>query len=219
MLVLALDTTTRIGSLALTRDGVVLEVYAGDRGPDARPAAARRHHSAARSPARRPRGHRSLRGGGRAGVVHRTADRHCHDAGTGAGVRAGPGRRVDIRRPAGGVRGGGGRGARRGIGARPGRRLDRRAARGSVHGAVPRASTCSTARPRSLRTPRWHAGPICGTGGPSSSSAAGRAVRRCDPGTADRPGPDRGSGPCSWHRRSRGWPSVRRDRAARPRRR
>jgi tRNA threonylcarbamoyladenosine biosynthesis protein TsaB len=32
MLVLALDTTTRTGSLALTRDGAVLEVHAGDPG-------------------------------------------------------------------------------------------------------------------------------------------------------------------------------------------
>ena len=129
MLVLALDTTTRGGSLALARDGGVLEVFAGD--------AARTH--ATRLPgdildclARHQVGlarHRPLRRRGRAGLVHRLANRHRDHPG--ARLRQRPSGRGGVGPRRAGRGGGRGR-RRRGRRGRPEGGLDGRPAGRSV---------------------------------------------------------------------------------------
>ena len=141
MLVLALDSSTRTGSIALARDGHVLESRVGDAavrqavrlpGDLVDLLAAHGAHAARRRPVRRR---------GRPGRIHRAARRTGHDPGPGDGAGSSRVRRLD---------------------AGPARRWPRRAARtrgaaGSAPGCTACAVRCSrrSYRPASPTAPAW----------------------------------------------------------------
>ncbi len=153
MLVLALDTTTRGGSLALVRDGGVLEMFAGDADANPRHAPAGRHPRLSRAPPGRHSRNRPLRRRRRAGVVHRTADRHRDHPG--AGLR---------QRPFG----------RGGIGARRARRGGRCGRRRRSRGGRPEGGVDGCPAGRGLRLPLPPPGQSLGAAVRASGEQPGR---------------------------------------------